>query len=159
MWHLNRTHLEMHPPGDDFNWLICHQNILSTHFKTSVELLDKRSALSSIAIIETAPTALYFGQFCVICWPRKHNRPHYKPFCLECGGHKVSLIIQCFWLLVQPTSLLCVCVHAQTQLTSDSAIVSAPLPLDTARKDISNTNEGMRERLSLRLCPCQPVKP
>lgn len=60
------------------------------------------------------------------------TKPHYTP-------------------VVQPTTC--------TSTADISAIVRAPLPLDTARKDISNTNEGKRARLFLRLCPCQPVKP
>lgn len=80
---------------------------------------------------------------------------HYTFLLTSCSTHITNTHTQ----ISQQCSVMCVCVHAQTQLTSDSAIVRAPLPLDTARKDISNTNEGMWARLSLCLCPCQPVKP
>ncbi len=95
----------------------------------------------------------------MICWPRKHDRPITNRSDRSVVDSKSASLYSASDLLAQHTSLLCVCVHAQTQLTSDSAIVNAPLPLDTARKDISNTNEGMRARLSLRPCPCQPMKP
>lgn len=154
MWNLNRTHLEVSS----------HFNMSSKHINNTFQDFCWLNCWTNALLGAVLPSLKPHPQLCILgrglrdLLAQKTRSPHYRPVWSECGGHKISLIIQRFWLS-HSTHIIAGCVHAQTPLTSDSAIVSAPLPLDIARKDISNTNEGMRARLSLRLCPCQPVKP